>query len=233
MTRPRKQTVDWFPHYCRHGKTMAILEEKYGNNGYAFWFKLLEILGDTEGHGIDCNNLTNWHYLSTRTHLDEEATDEILNLLAELEAIDSDLWRENRVIWSDNFVGGLTPVYQNRRVTIPAKPCFKEEESPSGGLSPVDNRRVEESNNPSVISTSVDSWNRRLKNGTLPPLNYVLESVHKLSQDQEWMEYPPHATTFLNKGRWWDVEGLQVSPLAARPRTKSPIRTVPSARGKV
>ena len=48
MTRPRKQTVDWFPHYCRHGKTMAILEEKYGNNGFAFSFKLLEILGDTE-----------------------------------------------------------------------------------------------------------------------------------------------------------------------------------------
>ena len=164
MTRPRKQTVDWFPHYCRHGKTMAILEEKYGNNGFAFWFKLLEILGDTEGHSLDCKDLSNWHYLSTRTHLDENVTDEILNLLADLRAIDPDLWRENRVIWSDNFVRELTPVYQKRRVTIPAKPCFKGEESPPGRLLPVDNRRgrrVEGSreevvNNPSVISTSVD-----------------------------------------------------------------------------
>ena len=46
MARPRKQTVDYFPHYCKCGRTIFILENRFGNDGYAFWFKLLEILGD-------------------------------------------------------------------------------------------------------------------------------------------------------------------------------------------
>jgi len=48
MARPNKQGVDYFPHFVNHGKTMFILEEKFGNNGYAFWFKLLELLGKEE-----------------------------------------------------------------------------------------------------------------------------------------------------------------------------------------
>ena len=47
MARPKKQTVDYFPHIIKQGKTMTILENRFGNDGYAFWFKLLEILGST------------------------------------------------------------------------------------------------------------------------------------------------------------------------------------------
>ena len=49
MSRPRKAVVDYFPHYVNHGKTLFILEQKYGNDGYAFWFKLLEMLGGSDG----------------------------------------------------------------------------------------------------------------------------------------------------------------------------------------
>lgn len=45
MARPKKQTVDYFPHFVKGGRTIFILENKFGNDGYAFWFKLLEILG--------------------------------------------------------------------------------------------------------------------------------------------------------------------------------------------
>lgn len=57
MARPTKETVDYFPHFVKCGRTIFILESKYGNDGYAFWFKLLEILGDTEGHYYDCSFL--------------------------------------------------------------------------------------------------------------------------------------------------------------------------------
>ncbi len=49
MARPKKQTVDYFPHFVKGGRTIFILENKFGNDGYAFWFKLLEILGESEG----------------------------------------------------------------------------------------------------------------------------------------------------------------------------------------
>lgn len=57
MARPKKQTVDYFPHFVKGGRTIFILENKFGNDGYAFWFKLLEILGESEGWKIQCKLL--------------------------------------------------------------------------------------------------------------------------------------------------------------------------------
>ena len=67
MARPKKRTVDYFPHQCNHGKTMFILEQKYGNDGYAFWFKLLELLGTTEGHFLHLENSADWEFLHPKT----------------------------------------------------------------------------------------------------------------------------------------------------------------------
>jgi hypothetical protein len=106
---------------CIHKKTIYILEQKYGNNGYAFWFKLLEMLGSTEGHYLDLNNDTTWEFLQAKTHIEADLCTEILNLLAKLEAIDPELWNE-KIVWSQNFVDGITDVYKNRRVEIPVKP---------------------------------------------------------------------------------------------------------------
>lgn len=123
MARPKKQTVDYFPHYCSHGKTMFILEQKYGNDGYAFWFKLLEILGSTEGHYIRLENVPDWEFLQAKTHLDGDKCKEILDLLSQLGAIDEELW-EQKIVWSDNFLKHIADVYKNRRVETPIKPSF-------------------------------------------------------------------------------------------------------------
>jgi hypothetical protein len=123
MARPIKQTVDYFPHQCVHSKTMYILETKYGNNGYSFWFKLLEILGNTPNHFIDCRNNGTGEYLQAKTHLDEVTTVEILDLLAKLQAIDPELW-SIKVIWCQNFVEGIADVYINRKKEPPKRPEY-------------------------------------------------------------------------------------------------------------
>ena len=135
MGRPRKQTVDYFPHYCEHGKTMFILEQKYGNDGYAFWFKLLELLGKSEGHHMTLATATDWEFLQAKTHIDRDKCEEILELLASLHAIDGELWQGNRTIWSDNFIANVTDAYKNRRVEIPIRPSFYEQKPPSDGVS--------------------------------------------------------------------------------------------------
>ncbi len=123
MTRPKKQTVDYFPHDCdcSNKKTLYILEQKYGNNGYAFWFKLLEILGSTEGHVIDCSNPMVWQFLQAKTRTNADICEEILLLLVEVGAIDKKLWESKR-IWSDNFVERVESVYLNRKSKVPQKP---------------------------------------------------------------------------------------------------------------
>jgi hypothetical protein len=48
MAREQRTDVDYFPHECNHGRKMYIIEEKFGNDGYATWFKLLEQLGKSK-----------------------------------------------------------------------------------------------------------------------------------------------------------------------------------------
>ena len=76
MARPEKKTVDYFSHDVHHTRTMAIIEDQFGNEGYAAWWKMLELLGDTEGHFYDCRNPLNMKFLaskmSARSYADTE-----------------------------------------------------------------------------------------------------------------------------------------------------------------
>lgn len=122
--RPVKRTVDWFPHQCRHGKTMQILKARFGNDGRAFWWTLLESLGSAPGHVYDCSNTVNWEYLVSEALVDPEKAEKILDMLVRLDAIDSDLWRNHRVIWCQNFVNNLAELYRRRNIDIPNPPKF-------------------------------------------------------------------------------------------------------------
>lgn len=134
MARPKKQTVDYFPHSCTHKKTMFIIEQRFGNDGYAFWFKLLETLGNNEGHYIDLRNEEEREFLSSLTRIEWDKCAEILELLAKLGAIDKEFWNEN-IVWSDNFIENIKDAYRYRVVDIPDKPYFLLNKSTSDGVS--------------------------------------------------------------------------------------------------
>ncbi len=148
---------------------MFILEQKYGNDGYAFWFKILELLASNEGHYYDCRNIAKWQFLQAKTHLSENICIEILTLLANLKAIDPELWNQ-KVIWSDNFVTGISDVYRNRRVETPPKPTFLLVEIPyidkvSTDINPqskVKERKGKERKG-KALSLTDDEWIQELK----------------------------------------------------------------------
>ena len=125
MPRPQKFAVDYFPHYCQHKKTIFIMEERYGNDGYAFWFKLLEMLGSAKGHCIDLGDRTELEFLLAKTHVSEVTGAEMLDLLAKLSAIDAEAWGY-KVVWCQNFVDGLAHVYQKRTQDLPSKPSLSD-----------------------------------------------------------------------------------------------------------
>jgi hypothetical protein len=120
VSRPKKATVDYFPHNVSSGRTMFILEQSYGNDGYSFWFKLLEILGGTENHFFDFNDPASREFLLAKTRVNEFSARDILSLLAKLHAIDPELW-EQKIIWCQNFVNGISDAYRKRSMPIPTK----------------------------------------------------------------------------------------------------------------
>lgn len=121
MGRTKLYTVDYFPHFCAKGKTKRILEKKLGNDGYAVYFKILEVLGGSEGHFYNCNRLLLWEDLIAYCNVEEDKLVEIIDLCVDLEQFDEELW-QHKVIWCQNFVNNLVPIYKKRLRVIPSKP---------------------------------------------------------------------------------------------------------------
>lgn len=120
MPRKVKTTVDYFPHKCTGGKTMFIIESQFGNDGYAAWFKLLELLGVSNCHYYDCRNTEAMEYMLAKMRLLETQCVQILDKLAKLGAIDIHFWK-NRVIFSENFITNLDDLYDRRKYKCPHK----------------------------------------------------------------------------------------------------------------
>jgi len=126
--RLAKHTVEYFPHFTKFGTTLFLLEEKWNNDGSAFWFKLLMILGGAMDHFFDCPKETaqgreNWDYLIARARLPAEKCEEIIAWLAARGNLDNHLWKNKRIIWCQEFVNNLTEVYAHRTNPLPKRPC--------------------------------------------------------------------------------------------------------------
>ena len=119
MARPRKNIVPYFPHDCNHSRTLFILEQKFGNDGYAFYFRLMELLGLTDGHSYDCSNKAEWRYLLTKTNVEENLANDIIALLIELGEINKGIWKQEKRIWWQPFVDLLEDAYSRRINAIP------------------------------------------------------------------------------------------------------------------
>jgi DnaD/phage-associated family protein len=121
--RPRKHTAEYFPHFtdASEGRTLTILQNRFGNDGYSAWFRILERLGRSDGHYYDCSRSEDWNYLIAKLHISDITASEILDLLAELGAIDRELWTR-KIIWCQKFVDGLSQLYSKRKDEVPPRP---------------------------------------------------------------------------------------------------------------
>lgn len=163
MARPIKQKVDYFPHYVKGGRTLFILEEKYGNDGYAFWFKLLELLCDSDGHFIDCRNSSNWEFLLAKTHIEAEKAEQIISTLVNLGKIDAELWAE-KVIWVQSLLNNVTSVYERRKESLPEKPHLSQtislDKADKCAQKPTETEVIVSENTHSIVEESIGEISR-------------------------------------------------------------------------
>lgn len=126
MGRLPKKGVDYFSHdtNASTSPTIFTLESQFGNDGYAFWFKLLEFLSTKETLCINTTEKPEWLYFVAKARVTTDKAVEILDVLADTEAIDKELWYNHRVIWSENLADRLADVYRKRGIEKPQKPVF-------------------------------------------------------------------------------------------------------------
>ena len=126
MARPKKNTVDYFPHDCHWSKELEIFINKHGNKGYAFYFRLLELLGVTPDHKYDYSKPIDYQYLVSKTEVDEQKLEVYIERLVSIGVIDQGLWKEKK-IWVQSFVDSVAEVYAKRTTELPTKEGFRRE----------------------------------------------------------------------------------------------------------
>ena len=122
--------------------TKRVLKRYWRNDGYAFWFKMLELLCSEDGHSLDLSGSDKWEDFLAYTDVTNQMATDILNKLAEIEKIDSDLWTKDKVVWCITLLDNLKPVYGKRTDNLPEKPIlkeFSERKPPESGVSGVHN----------------------------------------------------------------------------------------------
>jgi len=210
MARPQKQTVDYFPHDAVGGKTLFILQNRFGNNGYAVWFKLLALLCRTPGHVYYCSKPNDWQFFVAEMALSVAETLAIVDCLAELEAIDPQLWKE-KIIWSQNLVNRLASVYRERKTPIPVKPTINAVSPPTNLVSPTDNS---ENNNIAGVSPPDNTQSKvketkEKKSMCIPPISIPEKGNHKTPFGEFSNVFLTERELEKLKVRFGEVEALQ------------------------
>jgi hypothetical protein len=140
MARNQENTTEYFSHDANPERVIKTIENRYGNDGYAFIYKLQELLCLEDGHYLNCNDPLAWQYLISYTHVSEITGTEILNLLASVGFLSQKLWKLKKVVFCKGLVDRFKDVYQKRKRELPTEPSLDlfdswVQESPAAGIS--------------------------------------------------------------------------------------------------
>lgn len=233
MARPQRNDVDYFPHAVTHGKKMFYLRDKYGNDGYAVWFILLEQLGKANYHYLHLQDEISIKYLCVDMKVSEDTLLSIINELVLLGEIDKELWESCKVIFIEKFAQSISDAYAKRqnaqidknglRVLLQDKGILKQVKStlklPKELLNYTDNpqRIVKDSKGKESKEESFERfWNLYDKKKDRVKclkafekidieIEVILKSVSEYVNSTPELKYRKNPLTWLN-GRCWEDE---------------------------
>lgn len=116
MARPRKEGMDYFPH-----DTDALSDEKvealrvlYGNDGYAFFFILLERIYRMPNGELDVSDAETRQVLANKVSVDLQKFEQMINTALKWGAFDSRAFEESGILTSNGIKKRRDPVLKKR-----------------------------------------------------------------------------------------------------------------------
>lgn len=119
--RPEAKNAFYFPHYTRSIKVLDLIVHRYGSDGYMAYYKLLELLADADYHRLSVSTPDEKEMFDMGMGVEPKVYDDVIKILVNSNKIDKDLWEKDKVIWMDDFVKSLKPLYCNRKKPLPQK----------------------------------------------------------------------------------------------------------------
>ena len=118
MGRPERHDADYFPFYVKDGKTLFILESKYGLQGIGFFTNLMRFLTRQTDHHICIKDESDRLYFFAQIRCPEDLGTDMISLMVKTGKLDQELWLTSRVIVSQDLLDSLQDAYKNRNNPI-------------------------------------------------------------------------------------------------------------------
>ena len=125
MARKQKNCVDYYSHDCHPPKILRIITKEFGNVGYAFFYRLMELLGRTDNHNYSLKERIDWLDFCGEMDVKQKEAEKMIELLVDIGEFDKEMWEQEKRLWSQNFVERLAPVYDKRTRDLPDKYSFR------------------------------------------------------------------------------------------------------------
>ena len=119
--RPISNNVDYFPHKCKDDKELRFIQHKYKSEGYEVFYRLQQCLGDAEFHRIDLSNNLEKQMFEMSMTVEKEIVYGVIEILLGMNWLDNEIYKKDKVLWSDKFMDSIRAVYINRKRPVPTK----------------------------------------------------------------------------------------------------------------
>ncbi len=113
MARPERHDADYFPFYSKDGRTLFLLQDRFGLEGIGFFTNVCRFLCETPDHHVCIQDDSDRMYFYAKIGIEEKKGEAMLDLMAKTEKIDPDLW-DKKVIASEAFLESLAALYERR-----------------------------------------------------------------------------------------------------------------------
>lgn len=117
MARPRKEGLDYFPHDtdASSDEKIEVLRAAFGNDGYAFYFILLERIYRTSTFELDISAAEMRQILAQKCGVSADRFEQILALALKWKCFDQQAYEEHGVLTSDGIKRRANMVVEKRR----------------------------------------------------------------------------------------------------------------------
>jgi hypothetical protein len=115
MARPERHDVDYFPFFAKRGKTLNILQSKYGLEGIGFFTNLMRFLALTPDHYYCIKEeYDKLNFFAEIGIKEEEKGISMIELMVKTGKLDQMLWEDHKVIACEAFLESLEEAYKRR-----------------------------------------------------------------------------------------------------------------------
>jgi hypothetical protein len=115
MARPERHDVDYFPFFAKRGKTLNILQSKYGLEGIGFFTNLMRFLALTPDHYYCIKDESDsLNFFAEIGMNDEKKGIAMIELMVKTGKLDEELWEKHKVIVCEVFLLSIKDAYERR-----------------------------------------------------------------------------------------------------------------------